>query len=79
MLAQSSRAELQVAVGLGTSSSTEARQGCPLGVWKPQAGRQQTQKQPLLQLLGNTHENQDAHLLHMWNGSRSSLCSLFGW
>lgn len=42
-------------------------------------GRHQSQRQPPLQLLGDTHEDQTAHLLHMYKGCRSSLCMVFGW
>jgi hypothetical protein len=55
------------------SSPNEAQPGSP-GRGRGFSGRQQNQRQLLpLQLLGNSHENQDAHLLGMSRGS-----SLFG-
>ena len=46
-------------------------------------GRQQSQRQPLFQLLGHSHEGQSAYWLRMcWGlgkGTRSSPCKLFGW
>ena len=53
-----------VPAGLGTSSPTEAQPGSP-GRGRGSNGRQQSQRQPLLQLLGDPHEDQAAHLLHM--------------
>ena len=50
-----------------------------LGAQDPYAGRQQAQGQPLLQLLGNLHEDQAAHLLHICREPRSSLCWLLHW
>jgi hypothetical protein len=45
--------------------------------------RQQSQRQPLFQLLGHSHEGQSAYWLRMcWGlgkGTRSSPCKLFGW
>jgi len=68
----------RVTAGLGTSSPTEARQGSPVMGMKS-TGRQQSQEQRLPQLLRDPHEDQAAHLLHMFGKPRSSLCWLFGW
>jgi hypothetical protein len=62
----------QVAVGLDTSSPIEARQNSPVRGKGPK-GRQQSQRYPLLLLLGNRHEKQAAHILHM---CRRPPCSL---
>lgn len=67
-----------VTAGLGTSSLTEARQDGPVRK-TGSIGRQHIQGQPLFQLLGDRHEDQGAHLLHMCMRHRSSPCSLFGW
>ena len=48
----------QVAVRLGASSPIEARQGSPKGP----KDRQQSQRQPLLPLLGVPHEDQAVQL-----------------
>lgn len=45
----------------------------------PQACRQQSQGQPVLQLLGDLYEDQIPLLLHIWRGPRSHQCPLFGW
>jgi hypothetical protein len=68
----------QVPAGLVTSSHTDARQG---GSFKGTGsiGRQQIQEQPSLQLLGDLHEDQAAHLLQMCIGHRSSPCMFFAW
>lgn len=57
-----------VLVGLGASSSTEAQPGCSVR-GRGSKGRKQRQKQPLLHLLGVSHEDQAAHLLQMCRGS----------
>jgi hypothetical protein len=64
----------QIAVELGTSSPTEARQGNP-AKGKGSKGRQQSQRQPLLLLLV-LHEDQAVQLLHMFRGPRSTPCML---
>jgi hypothetical protein len=68
----------QLTVGLGTSSPIEARQGTPLGRTRSR-DRQQTLDNHLLQLFGILHEDQAAHLLHMFRLPRSNPCMLFGW
>lgn len=69
-----------VASGLKESSSGEADQGGP-AKGKGSEGKQQhlSQRQPLLQLLKDSHENQATHLIYMCRGPRSSLWMLFGW
>lgn len=42
-------------------------------------GRQQSQRHPLLLLLGISHEDPIAKLLHMCRGPRSVPCMLSGW
>lgn len=56
------------------------------GEQDPQAGKQQTQGQPLLQLLWNPHEDHAAHMLHMFSGAARvgvdpdpGGCSPFDW
>jgi hypothetical protein len=67
-----------VTAGLDTSSPTKARQGSPVK-GGGSTGRQQSQGQPLFQLLGELHEDKAAHLLHMCRRPRSSpVYSLFG-
>ena len=68
----------QFAVGLGTSSHIVARQGI-LVQGKGSKGRQQSQIQPLLLLLGVPHEDWAAHLLYMCWGSTSIPCMLSVW
>lgn len=46
----------RVAVGLGTYSPIEVRQGCPVRS-KGSKGRQYSQTQPLFLLLGAPHED----------------------
>ena len=61
----------QFTAGLSVSSSTEAQPGSPdreIG----SSGRQQSHA--LLQLLGDSHEDQVAHLLQICRRSRSSSC-----
>jgi hypothetical protein len=54
----------QVVVGLGASSSTEARQSCPVRD-KRAKGRQQSQRQALLFLLEFLHAGQAIQLLQI--------------
>ena len=42
-------------------------------------GRQQSQGQPLCQLLGDPYKNQATDLIQTCTGPRSSPCVLFGW
>jgi hypothetical protein len=65
----------QATVGLSSSSSTEARRGSPVRRKGPK-GRQCHERQALLLLLGVSHEDLTAHLLHMCGGPRSG--SLLG-
>ena len=67
----------QVAVGLNTSFTTEARQGSPARR-KGSKGRQQSQRQLPLQLLGDPYEATAIHL-QMCRGPRASPCMLFIW
>jgi hypothetical protein len=53
----------KITEGLGTSSSTEAKQSGPLREMGS-TDRQQNQGKLLLLLLGDPHEDQAAHLLH---------------
>lgn len=64
-----------VSGGLSSSSPTEVRQGSPVRV-TGSTGRQQSQRRPSFQLLGDPHEDRAAHLLHMCGGPRSTLCML---
>jgi hypothetical protein len=66
----------QLTVELHTSSRAEARHGSSVKGMGCM-GRQQIRAQPPLQLLGDPHEDQDAHLLHICGGPRSSPCSFF--
>jgi len=56
---------------LGTSSLTEARKDS-LAMEKESKGPQQSQRQPLLQLLRDPVEEQAVHLLRMCKGPRYS-------
>ena len=67
-----------VPAGLGTFSSTEAQPDSP-GRRKGSNSRQQSQRQPPLKLLGNSQEDQTAHLLQKCRGPRSNPSMLFGW
>jgi hypothetical protein len=67
----------QVEAGLGTSSPTEAGPGIQLGEGDPVVGNRVRDRQPLLQLLGDPHEDQATHLLQMWRGPVPA-CSLVG-
>ena len=51
-----------------------------LVVWDPQAGRQLSQGQALLQLLGNLEKDQAAHLIYIYAESLGPVhdCSLVG-
>jgi len=66
----------QVSAGLGTSFPTEAKQGRPFRE-RGSTGRQETQEHPLFQLLGNTQEDQAAHVLHTYRRPRYNQCSIF--
>lgn len=68
----------QVAVGLGTSSPIQATQGSPVR-GKTFKGRQESQRQPLFQWLGDWHEDQGSHLLHISRGPRQVLRMLSDW
>jgi hypothetical protein len=68
----------QVGVKLGTSSPIEPRQGRPVR-GKGSRDRQQGQSQPLLLQLQVPHEDQAAHLLHMYQETTSISGMLFGW
>lgn len=57
---------------------TEAREGSPVKGSRS-SGRQQIQGQPLLQVLGELHENQAVHLLHTCLGPIFSSQSHFVW
>ena len=67
----------QVAVGQGTSYPIVSQSSSPVRE-KGSKGRQQSQRQPLLLLLGDTHEVQDANLLHMYRELRSIPCMFSG-
>jgi hypothetical protein len=58
----------QVAAGLGASSPTKARQRSPARE-NGSTGRQQNQRQPLVQLLEDLNEDQATKLLHMCKGT----------
>ena len=68
----------QAAVGLDASSPTEAGQGSSV-MGKGSKGRHQSQRQPLLLLLGVPHEAQAAHLLQIRRGPSFVPSMLFGW
>ena len=68
----------QVLSGLNASSLSEARKSS-LARGMRSKGSQWSQRQPPLQLLGDPHEDQAAHLLQMCRGPRSSPCMLFDW
>ena len=70
--------EHQVEAGISTSYLTAAREVGP-GRGRESNGRQQSQRQSLLQLLGDAHEDQHTHMLHMCREPRSSPCMHFGW
>lgn len=63
----------QIIVRLGASSSVEVRQSNPVR-GKGSKGRQQSQRQVQLLLLGVLHENQAAYVLHMCRGTRPVPC-----
>jgi Holliday junction resolvasome RuvABC endonuclease subunit len=68
----------QVAAGQNTSAPTKAKQAVA-GRGKGSKGRQQSQRQLHLQLLGDPHEDQAAELLQICGVPRSRLaCSLAG-
>jgi hypothetical protein len=60
------------------SSPTEAKQGISVN-GMGHTGRQHSQGQPQFQLLGEPHEDQAAHLFHIWGSVRPThACSLIG-
>jgi hypothetical protein len=67
----------QMAEGLGASSPIEPRHTNPVRGLKSK-GRQQSQRQPLLQLLGVPHEDQETCMLHIYKGPGSVPCMHFG-
>lgn len=66
----------QVTAGLGTSSPIEARQNSPLR-GTGSTHWEQSEGKPSLQVLGNPHEDQAVHLVHMCGVLRSRACMLF--
>ena len=65
----------QVTAGIGTSSPTEAKLGIPVR-GTGTIGKQQSKDNPLLQLLGDPHEDQAVSLLHMCK--KCHVCFLSG-
>ena len=64
-------------MGVSTSSPIKDQPGSPVR-GRRSSGRQLSQRQPPLQLLGTPHENQAAHL-QMCRGPGSSPSVFFGW
>jgi hypothetical protein len=62
---------------LSTSSHTEAQSGSP-GKGRGFNSRQQSQRQPLFQLLEDSHEDHAAYLLQMGERARSRPCMFSG-
>ena len=60
-----------VPAGLSISSSAEVQTGSQ-GRGRGSKGRQQSQRQSLLQFLGDSHEDQAAHLYKCWGGLGSA-------
>ena len=46
---------------------------------KASKGPQQSQRQPIPGLVGDSHEEQPTHWLHLYNEPRSTPCKVFGW
>jgi hypothetical protein len=67
----------QVTAGLGAFSPAEASQSSSARGMESR-GRKQIQGQPPHQLLGDPHEDQATHLLHVRREPNSSPCLLFG-
>jgi hypothetical protein len=67
-----------IPAGISTSSPTEVQSGSP-DRGKRSNGRQQSQRQTLLQLWGYAHKEQMGYLPQMCVWHRSSPCMLFGW
>ena len=68
----------QVEVELISFSTTEAWPVSPARR-RGSNGKQQSQREPLLQLLEDPHEDQAVYLLQMCRRPRSNTCMLFSW
>ena len=65
-----------IPAGIRISFPTEAQPGSP-GIEGDSVAGNRGKKQPPLQLLGDPHEDQAAHLLQMFRGPSSSLCMFY--